>query len=135
MPHNYKNYAHLEGVLDEDAVVSTSKKGEVIVAFKLSVRENGRGPNGEVIKHISIFTVEVGQEFARYVGSLKKGTHVFIDATIRIRNSNVDGIEQVTYVLKAHRVYGIDYGVGKMELKDTPNATKSRPNSEGGSEL
>jgi hypothetical protein len=112
MPHDYKNYAHLEGVLDGDAVVSVTPGG-TFVTFKLSVREVRRGDNGEVVKHVSVFNVEVGKENSRFAVSLKKGTPVWIDASIRIRTAKLNGVDQEIYTLYAHRVYAIDYTAGK----------------------
>jgi single-stranded DNA-binding protein len=112
MSHDYKNYAHLEGVLDDDPVVSPTSGG-FIVTFKLSVREQKRGDDGKVIKRTHLFEVEVGKDNSRYAAALRKGTPVWIDARIRIRTVNLHGFEQEKYILDAHRVYAIDYSVGK----------------------
>jgi single-stranded DNA-binding protein len=112
MPHDYKNYAHLEGVIDNDPVVSTMPGG-ITVTFKLSVKQTRRSENGDLVKYASVFDVEVGKENSRFAMSLKKGTPVWIDANIRIRIVNLNGIDQHVYTLNAHRVYAIDYTAGK----------------------
>ncbi len=48
MGHNYKNYAHLEGVVNEDAVVIPTHDGDM-VTFSLAVREATRNFNGDIV--------------------------------------------------------------------------------------
>ncbi|HTF70482.1 MAG TPA: single-stranded DNA-binding protein, partial [Edaphobacter sp.] len=109
MPHSYKNYAHLEGVVDEDAVVvATSKQGE-IVAFRLAVRELVRDANGENVLRTDVFDVEIGPRNSRFAATLRKGTPVMIDAQIRTYSLNAMGLEHRTVKLKAHRIHSIDY--------------------------
>jgi hypothetical protein len=124
MPHDYKNYVHLEGVLDQDAVVSP-RGADTFVTFKLSDREVRRGESGEFIKHTSIFNVEVTKENSRFAAALKKGTPVWIDASIRIQTSTLHGVEQETYTLRAHRVYAIDYTAGKREADPINSSDRS----------
>ncbi len=112
MSHDYKNYVHLEGVLEDDPVICPTSGG-FVVSFKLSVKELRRGDGGKVVKRTSLFNVEVGKENSRYAVALRKGTPVWIDASIRIQTVHLNGIDQEKYILDAHRVYAIDYSASK----------------------
>jgi len=109
MGHNYKNYAHLEGVVNEDAVVIPTDDGD-IVTFTLAVKETTRNFNGDTIKYTDVFNVEVGRRHtAHFIRTLKKGTSLMLDAKIRLLTKTVDGVPHQSVVIDAHRVHSIDW--------------------------
>jgi single-stranded DNA-binding protein len=115
LPHSYKNYAHLEGVLEEDAMVVSTPDGQA-VRFTLVVLESGRDSTGVLIKKTESFPIEVGHRESKFAATLKKGVPVMVDARIKIRRRLIDGVQHSDVTLKAHRVHPIDYSGWKKGI-------------------
>ena len=71
MPHDYKNYIHLEGVVERDAMVTQTMQGK-LVTFTIAVRSSSRDSEGTPIKLTDVFPIEVGRENTRFVSNLRR---------------------------------------------------------------
>jgi hypothetical protein len=58
MGHNYRNYVHIEGVLDQDAIATFIPEGEIF-RFTVAVRSGARDENRAFIRPADLFLVEV----------------------------------------------------------------------------
>ena len=126
MPYNYKNYVHLEGIVDQDALITTTPEGEV-VKFTVAIRESYRDPQGATIRRVDLIHVEVGPKATKFVTTLKKGTPVMIDARIELQSLlhrlPPQGAEYNVITVRAHRIHSVDYSGWKRTPQEIANST------------
>ncbi len=103
MSHRYNNYAHLEGVVDQQPAFAPTIDGSLLT-FTLSVSRKYRDHEGQQMTGHDVFYVEIENATARFAASsVAKGSRVTIDGTLRPQLTN-SGMPTIL----AHRILTLD---------------------------
>lgn len=121
MSHSYRNYAHIEGIVEEQPTQVQTLDGKLF-AFGVAVQRRTRDRDGQTIVSADYFNVEVESAAARLsLTGVKKGSYVTIDGSLRPYPSKGGRI-----TVLAERVFTVDNSGWLKEVLPQDEATLER---------
>lgn len=88
MPHSYRNYVHLEGIVKQDLTITPTSDGDLL-AFPIAVQRKFHDVDGCQVFTTDLYNVELETAGARLaMNGAKTGSRVIIDGSLRAQPSS-----------------------------------------------
>ena len=121
MPHDYRNYVHLEGIVSDQPIITPTPRGAT-VQFTIAVRGKGRDANGTPFQTVQLFPIEL-RDAGGWILNLRRDTKVIVDGTLRTNKTADDSPESSAISIRAHRIHSLDFTDKKEPTGQARTAT------------
>jgi len=120
------NKVILVGRAGQDPEVKTVGDSKTVAKFSIAVDEFGpRGDDGKPTKTTQWFNISCWDNLANTVSQyLKKGTMVYLEGRIKIRNYEVDGVKKMAVEIIAERLQFLGGKSTEDSAESKPAASK-----------